>query len=114
MTPTSITQNSLVDIIDRILDKGLIINVDISVSLVGVELLGIKLNAAVASFDTAARYGLEFPSSTNLNLPVWEKAKYEKESCPKCHKLSLKQELLEKGCSWCGYQPACITGKLEQ
>lgn len=60
---------SLADVIDRILDKGLIINADITVSVVGVELLGIKIRAAVASFETAARYGLEFPSGTQL--PAW-------------------------------------------
>ena len=54
--------SSLVDVIDRILDKGLVINADITISLVGVELLGIKIRAALASFETAAKYGLEFPS----------------------------------------------------
>ena len=57
---------TLVDVIDRILDKGLVINADITISLVGVELLGIKIRAALASFETAAKYGLEFPSWTNV------------------------------------------------
>ncbi len=71
---------TLVDIIDRILDKGLIINADITVSVVGVELLGIKLRAAVASFETAAKYGLEFPSGMNYEAAGWKQAKaaYEK------------------------------------
>ena len=34
---------TLVDVIDRILDKGLVINADIAVSVAGVELLGIKI-----------------------------------------------------------------------
>lgn len=63
---------SLVDVIDRILDKGLVINADICVSVVGVELLGITIRAALASFETAAKYGLEFPSGTNLNAPAWK------------------------------------------
>ncbi len=57
---------SLADVVDRILDKGLVINADITISVVGVELLGIKIRAAVASFETAAAYGLEFPSGTRL------------------------------------------------
>ncbi len=57
---------TLADVIDRILDKGLVINADITVSVVGVELLGIKIRAALASFETAAKYGLEFPSGTRL------------------------------------------------
>lgn len=60
---------SLADVIDRILDKGVVINADITVSVVGVELLGIKIRAALASFETAAMYGLEFPSGTQL--PEW-------------------------------------------
>lgn len=57
---------TLADVIDRILDKGLVINADIAISVVGVELLGIKIRAALASFETAAAYGLEFPSGTRL------------------------------------------------
>lgn len=63
------TTGTLADVIDRILDKGLVINADITVSVVGVELLGIKIRAALASFETAARYGLDFPAGTKL--PEW-------------------------------------------
>ncbi len=64
-----VTAGTLADVIDRILDKGLVINADITVSVVGVELLGIKIRAAIASFETAAMYGLEFPSGTRV--PEW-------------------------------------------
>ena len=60
------TTMGLADVIDRILDKGIVINADITVSVVGVELLGIKIRAALASFETATAYGLEFPSGTKL------------------------------------------------
>lgn len=63
---------TLADVLERILDKGVVINADITVSVVGVELLGIKIRAAVASFETAARYGLEFPSGVNLAAPAWK------------------------------------------
>ena len=66
--------DALADVIDAVLDKGLVINADIMVSLAGVELLGIKIRAALASFETAARYGLEFPSGTNLQAPGWRAA----------------------------------------
>ncbi len=59
--------SSLVDVVEVVLDKGLVINADIAVSVAGVELLGIKIRAALASFETAARYGLEFPSGTDIN-----------------------------------------------
>ena len=65
-------ENTLLDVIDRILDKGIVINADITVSLAGVELLGIKIRAALASFETAAKFGLAFPSGTNLNTSAWK------------------------------------------
>ena len=69
---------TLADVIDRILDKGLIINADITVSVVGVELLGIKIRAALASFETAAQYGREIPSGVNLEAPAWQRLRMVK------------------------------------
>ncbi|ACV63777.1 gas vesicle protein GVPa [Desulfofarcimen acetoxidans DSM 771] len=104
MGPIKSTGNlSLLDVIDRILDKGLVINADISVSIVGVELLGIKIKAAVASFETAAKYGLQFPTGTEINEKVSEAAKQLKEICPECGKKSGRDELLHEGCPWCGW-----------
>jgi len=74
LEPTRKHGDALADVIDAVLDKGLVINADITVSLAGVELLGIKIRAALASFETAARYGLEFPSGTNLQAPAWHTA----------------------------------------
>ncbi|MBI2855334.1 MAG: gas vesicle protein [Chloroflexi bacterium] len=69
MQPRTDTAGTLADVIDRILDKGLVINADVKVNVVGVELFEIKIRAALASFETAAMYGLEFPSGTQL--PEW-------------------------------------------
>ncbi len=96
----------LVDVIDRILDKGLVLNADIQVSLVGVELLGVKVRAALASFETAARYGLEFPGGTRSEAPGWRAALAGQEECPACGKRSAREELLEQGCPWCGWRSA--------
>lgn len=96
----------LADAIDRILDKGLIINADITVSVAGVQLLGIKARAALASFETAAEYGLDFPSGTNTETEAWKEAREGKETCPQCGKSVLKEKLLNQGCPWCGWQSA--------
>jgi L-cysteine desulfidase len=102
--------STLVDVIDRVLDKGLVINADICVSVAGVELLGIKIRAALASFETAARYGLEFPSGTNYEKVAWkEAAAGNKETCPGCGKRVLVEELLSEGCPWCGWISAKAT-----
>ncbi|MBI2848804.1 MAG: gas vesicle protein [Chloroflexi bacterium] len=98
--------STLADLVDRILDKGLVINADITVSVVGVQLLGIKIRATLASFETAARYGLEFPSGTRLEVPAWREAAVIKETCPRCAKRMPVEELLGEGCSWCGWVSA--------
>ena len=95
--------STLADVIDRVLDKGLVINADICVSVAGVELLGIKIRAALASFETAAKYGLEFPSGTNYEKAAWKEAEVGKEICPQCSKKVAAEELLDEGCPWCGW-----------
>lgn len=62
--------DTLADVVERILDKGLVINADITISLVGTELLTIKVRAALASFETAAKWGLAFPSDARIAQPV--------------------------------------------
>ncbi|MCL6450451.1 MAG: gas vesicle protein [Acetobacteraceae bacterium] len=99
-------RSTLADLIDKLLDKGLVINADIAVSVAGVELLGVKLRAALASFETAARYGLEFPSGTNLQTAAWKEATVAKEACPQCEKVVATELLLGEGCPWCGWQSA--------
>lgn len=48
--------SSLIDILDRILDKGLVIDAWVRVSLVGIELITIEARVVVASVDTYLRY----------------------------------------------------------
>jgi Zn finger protein HypA/HybF involved in hydrogenase expression len=98
--------STLADVIDRVLDKGLVINADICVSIAGVELLGIKVRAALASFETAARYGLEFPSGTNHGTATWKEAEAGREECPQCGKKVPTEDLLNEGCPWCGWVSA--------
>ncbi|HBG47454.1 MAG TPA: gas vesicle protein [Deltaproteobacteria bacterium] len=100
------TEYTILDVVDRILDKGLAINADISISIAGTELLGIKIRAALASFETAAKYGLEFPSGVERGSPAWQDAGVLKESCPGCGKKQPARELLEQRCPWCGWMSA--------
>lgn len=112
LAPAKERGTSLVDVIDVILDKGLVINADITVSVAGVELLGIKVRAALASFATAAKYGLEFPSGTNVETAAWKEAQIGKESCPQCGKMIETEELLNDQCPWCGWVSAKAKGRL--
>lgn len=97
--------NNLVGLIDRILDKGLIINADIKIDLAGTEILGIKLRAALASFETAAKFGLAFPSGTNLNAPAWKLLECEGETCPECGRRLFTRS--EEVCL-CGWRKAIL------
>ncbi len=99
-------ESGLAAVIDRVLEKGLVINADITVSVADTELLGVKLRAALASFETAARYGLQFPSGTNTETAAWKKAMVEREECPNCGKKTDTGELLDKCCPWCGWKSA--------
>jgi len=61
------TTDSLADVVEMLLDKGIVVNADIIVTIGETELLGIHLRAAIASFETAAAYGLEFPDGTDTD-----------------------------------------------
>src|SRR5689334_19218634 len=50
----------LVDVLDRVLDKGLVIAGDIKVSLAEVELLTIRIRLLVCSIDKAEQIGLDW------------------------------------------------------
>ena len=102
----SLESASLADVIDRILDKGVVINADIAVSLAEVELLSIRIRAVLASLETAAKYGLALPAGTNLETDAWKEATVSKEYCPQCGKRSAQAELMAEGCPWCGWLPA--------
>jgi len=56
----------LAEVVEMLLDKGIVINADIAVSIGDTQLLGVQLRAAIASFETAAKYGLEFPEGTDM------------------------------------------------
>ncbi len=51
-------ENNLVDLLDRCLNKGIILNADVIISVAGVPLIGISLKAAIASIETMLDYGM--------------------------------------------------------
>jgi hypothetical protein len=64
--PTQLTANhsrgnsGLVDVLDRVLDKGLVVAGDIKVSLAEVELLTIRIRLLICSIDKAEQIGLDW------------------------------------------------------
>lgn len=50
----------LADVLERVLDKGIVIAGDIRVELVGIELLGLQIRLVVCSLDRAEEVGLDW------------------------------------------------------
>jgi len=48
--------SSLVDVLDRVLDKGIVIDAWVRVSLVGIDLITVEARVVVASIDTYLKY----------------------------------------------------------
>jgi len=57
---TTSSSATLVDLLDRVLDKGLVVAGDISISLANVELLTIRIRLLVCSIDKAEEIGLNW------------------------------------------------------
>jgi gas vesicle structural protein len=66
--------SSLADVIDTILDKGLVVDAQVNVSLVGIQLLSIDARVVVASVDTYLRFAeavnrLDLTETQGAGLP---------------------------------------------
>src|SRR5260370_20754972 len=57
---TSLQATNLADLLDRVLDKGVVIVGDIKIDLVEVELLTIKIRLLIASVDRAKAIGIDW------------------------------------------------------
>ncbi len=57
---TSLQATNLADLLDRVLDKGVVIVGDIKIDLVEVELLTIKIRLLIASVDKAKAIGINW------------------------------------------------------
>lgn len=73
--PTVSGTTNLIDILDRVLDKGLVVAGDIRVSLANVELLTIRIRLLVCSVDKAEQIGLNWwKYDPNLTTPAGPKS----------------------------------------
>ena len=65
---------SLIDVLDRVLDKGIVIDAWVRISLVGIDLITVEARIVVASIDTYLKYaeavGITAPVSRPLVAPV--------------------------------------------
>ena len=56
----AVQTSSLADILERVLDKGIVIAGDIKISLADIELLDIKIRLLIASVDKAKEMGIDW------------------------------------------------------
>ncbi len=90
MTPQRDTPATLVDLLDRVLDKGLVIQADLIVSVAGIPLIGVSLRAALAGMETMLDYGVM--REWDESIRNWERdARQEK-----CEMLLHNETLLKK------------------
>jgi hypothetical protein len=61
--------NSLIDVLDRVLDKGIVVDAWMRVSLIGIELLSVETRIFVASIETYLRYSEVIRESPLISAP---------------------------------------------
>ena len=66
----STDSSSLAEVVDRILDKGVVIDVWAKVSLVGIELLSIEARVVVASVETYLKYAEAIGLTQSAAMPA--------------------------------------------
>ncbi len=65
----SVSSSTLADVLERILDKGLVIAGDIKIKLVDIELLTIQIRLLVCSVDKAKEMGIDWWSTNSYLSP---------------------------------------------
>jgi gas vesicle structural protein len=63
---------SLVDVLDRVLDKGIVIDAWVRVSLVGIDLITVEARVVVASIDTYLKYAEAVGQVSTASRPALE------------------------------------------
>lgn len=69
--------SSLVDVLDRVLDKGIVIDAWVRVSLVGIDLITVEARVVVASIDTYLKYAEAVSASRTVSRPAIEGRTYD-------------------------------------
>jgi len=57
MEPTREGPGALADVLDRLLNKGIVLNLDLVIGVANIPLIGINIRAAVAAVETMIEYG---------------------------------------------------------
>ncbi len=66
--------SSLIDVLDRVLDKGIVIDAWVRLSLVGIDLLTVEARVVVASIETYLRFSEAVSSTSPISRPTSSEA----------------------------------------
>jgi hypothetical protein len=61
---------SLIDVLDRILDKGIVVDAWVRISLVGIDLITVEARVVIASIDTYLKYAEAVGITSTIARPV--------------------------------------------
>lgn len=62
--------SSLIDVLDRILDKGIVVDAWVRISLVGIDLITVEARVVIASIDTYLKYAEAVGITGTVARPV--------------------------------------------
>jgi len=62
--------SSLIDVLDRVLDKGIVIDAYVRVSLVGIDLVSVEARIVVASVETYLRFAEAIALTSTSSRPM--------------------------------------------
>src|SRR5258708_5346914 len=69
--------SSLIDVLDRVLDKGIVIDAWVRISLVGIDLITVEARVVVASIDTYLKYSEAVGQVSPVSRPAAELASHQ-------------------------------------
>ena len=76
----AIDATNLADILERVLDKGIVIAGDIKISIADVDLLNIKIRLLIASVDKAMEMGINWWQQDSFLSTKAKESEFEKEN----------------------------------
>jgi hypothetical protein len=74
--------SSLIDVLDRVLDKGIVIDAWVRISLVGIDLITVEARVVVASIDTYLKYADAVGLTGIVSRPQLSEVVTEEEEVP--------------------------------
>jgi len=92
----AIEATNLADILERVLDKGIVIAGDIKIQLADIDLLNIKIRLLVASVDKAMEMGINWWQQDSYLSSKPKKADIEKENRELRKKIERNEELKKR------------------